>query len=848
MADLKNELRRAAEAKLSASVDAADELLHELRVHQIELEMQNENLRQAQVEIEKSRDRYVQLYDFAPVAYLTLNREGMITELNLTAADLFGAERQRLLRNRFSSRVAPENRERWEQYFLTLLKSDSNQDCELSLSRSDGTRFDAHLNASNIGSGVRLALTDLTKLKRIEFARQKQRELDEQEAERKKLEYAYGEWIHALDAVNDPIFMHDREFRVLRCNKAYQKLAGMPFKKIIGQPYYTIYPIAPEPMPCCKQALLQDSSAEEDIKIGSNSYRSRVYPISDEQHNYLYSVHILEDITERKSTQNLLALQARISNVFALLSDDEQFNEVLKVILDATSSPFGVFGYIDTDGALVVPTMTYQVWDRCDIPGKTTRFPQESWGNSSWPRAIREKCGNYSNQPSSGIPQGHVSIQRNMSMPILHQGKVIGLFQTANKASDYTEEDALLLSAIAVHTAPLLYAKLQQARASAILDHTNRVLDARSRVNRAMAHANDEAELMHAFCEAMVDQRGFMMAWAGYVQHDATLSIRVMASSGSDAGFLNSAHLTWLETERGMGGRAVRSGMTQLCQDIAHDPLYLPWREAATANGYASAISLPLFNQENAVFGILNLYADQPYAFIPTEIKLLEETAEDLSFGVRALRIRQERDIAARQLQQRLLQLQDNLDDTINAISTIVEIRDPYTAGHQNRVADLAYAIAKQMRLPDDQTHGIQIAGMVHDLGKIQIPAEILSKPGKISDIEFGLIKQHPRAGFDILKGIDFPWPIAQMVLQHHERLDGSGYPQGLAGDAIMLGARILTVADVVEAISSHRPYRPSLGIEAALTEILAQSNKYYDPQVVAACLAVFREHGYTFK
>jgi putative nucleotidyltransferase with HDIG domain len=187
------------------------------------------------------------------------------------------------------------------------------------------------------------------------------------------------------------------------------------------------------------------------------------------------------------------------------------------------------------------------------------------------------------------------------------------------------------------------------------------------------------------------------------------------------------------------------------------------------------------------------------------------------------------------------------LEDTVRAIATLVEIRDPYTAGHQVRVAELAVAIAKQMGLPDEQVHAIHIAGVLHDLGKIQIPAEILSKPGKIADIEYSLIKIHSQAGYDILKGIDFPWPIAQMVLQHHERLDGSGYPQGLKGDQIILGARILSVADVVEAMSSHRPYRAGLGVEVALAEISTQRGSHFDPQVVDACLALFHEQHYAF-
>jgi len=274
----------------------------------------------------------------------------------------------------------------------------------------------------------------------------------------------------------------------------------------------------------------------------------------------------------------------------------------------------------------------------------------------------------------------------------------------------------------------------------------------------------------------------------------------------------------------------------------------LPWREEALQRGYAASIALPLTNGDGSVFGVLNVYAEEVNAFSPNEVALLEEMTDDLAFGVHTLHIRRERDLALEKNQQQLVQLQDNLEDTVHAIATIVEMRDPYTSGHQVRVANLAAAIAKQMGLPDGQVHAIHLAGVVHDLGKIQVPSEILSKPGKLTDIEFSLIKTHPQAGYDILKGINFPWPIALMVLQHHERLDGSGYPQGLKGDQIILEARILSVADIVEAMSSHRPYRAGLGIEVALATISAQRGSYFDPQVVDVCLTLFREQHYAFK
>lgn len=191
--------------------------------------------------------------------------------------------------------------------------------------------------------------------------------------------------------------------------------------------------------------------------------------------------------------------------------------------------------------------------------------------------------------------------------------------------------------------------------------------------------------------------------------------------------------------------------------------------------------------------------------------------------------------------------LRASLLDSIMALAATVELRDPYTAGHQRRVAQLAVAIAGELQLPAEQVEGIHLASVVHDVGKIRVPAEILSKPGRLSALEFDIIKEHPGNGYEILKSIDFPWPIAQMVLQHHERLDGSGYPQALKGDQILLEARIVAVADVVESMVSHRPYRPGLGIDAALEEIALNKGTLFDPLVVEACMRLFRERSFNF-
>jgi putative two-component system response regulator len=198
-------------------------------------------------------------------------------------------------------------------------------------------------------------------------------------------------------------------------------------------------------------------------------------------------------------------------------------------------------------------------------------------------------------------------------------------------------------------------------------------------------------------------------------------------------------------------------------------------------------------------------------------------------------------------LQRSMKKLENAMDGIVRAIAHTVETRDPYTAGHQRRVADLAVALAATVGFEKDKIEAVRVAASIHDLGKISVPAEILSKPSRLTVNEFNLIKEHPQVGYDILKDIEFPWEIATMVYQHHEKLDGSGYPLGLSGDDILPESRVLTVADIVEAMASHRPYRPGLGLDVALGEIDKNKGKFYDPEVSAACHALFNEKRFTF-
>ncbi len=207
----------------------------------------------------------------------------------------------------------------------------------------------------------------------------------------------------------------------------------------------------------------------------------------------------------------------------------------------------------------------------------------------------------------------------------------------------------------------------------------------------------------------------------------------------------------------------------------------------------------------------------------------------------------EQRENLERLVEERTYKLHQAMLNTAYATAAMLDLRDPYTAGHQKRVGSLAKAIGKELKLPEDTVEGLHIAGCIHDIGKIAIPFEILTKPVQLSQNEYAIIKEHPKIGYDVLLSYEMPWPIAEIVYHHHERLDGSGYPQGLKGDQIRLETRIISVSDVVEAMSSHRPYRASLGLQSAIDEISLNKNKLYDPAVVDACISLFNKKNYAF-
>lgn len=390
-----------------------------------------------------------------------------------------------------------------------------------------------------------------------------------------------------------------------------------------------------------------------------------------------------------------------------------------------------------------------------------------------------------------------------------------------------TAEKHALMSRFGVDIAE--HANVQQE-----LDRKRHAIEVLSLSRQALLHAEREETLLQQVCDFITELGGFRMAWVGYLDDSDNGRVRPVAFSGAELGYLSVVLLSWKDGTAADGptARAIRERQSVIVSDIAGDPSFV-WKSEAISRGYRSVVCLPLV-ASTALIGSLCVYSDTPEGFDAGEVRLLEELARDLSFGIETLRTRQRNAVLAERLARSNERFAHQLRELAAAMGRAIEARDPYLHGHQERTASIASAIASEMSVCEDVASSVEMAGLLHDVGKLSVPAEILNKPGRLSSTQFALMKEHCESGYRILKDVNFPWPVAEIVLQHHERLDGSGYPRGLSGDGILLATRILAVADALEAMTSHRPYRPALSLEEAFTELEGSPEKY-DQEVVDA-------------
>ena len=754
--------------------------------------------REAELQLQRERDFSDKLIDAAPAIILILDPKGHIVRYNRYMEQLCGYALEEVRGKEWFSLFLPEaNRERTREIFLEAIHDmDTQGQIDTLLTRGGDTRQIEWYSKTMKGSDNRteglLAIgMDVTEQRKVQ----------------ERLELFHTLFEHSRDAVE---IIEPETLKLLDVNETLCRELDYGRDELIGMTVYDINPtIAPDVVKSLETTLRKEGSLTfESLHRRRNG---STYPVEISlSFNNIEPpclLAIARDITERKEAEE------------ALKDSEEKFRTMTASAQDAilmmdengkisywNEAAERMFGY-SADEAMG------QVLHHFLAPERFLDAHQEGFRHF---QRTGEGAAVGKTLELAAVRKDGSELPIELSMSSIRRKDRWGAIGIIRNISDRKASEAALVRA-------------------------NRALKTLSSGNLALVRATSEKALLKKVTKVIVEKGGYDLAVVDFATDDTEKRLDPVAWAGFKGRRYWIESLTWGHSEHGNtpAGRAVREKTTQICRDISSEPFYDQWREAATAHGYVSNIALPLFN-DGRIFGALSIYSSHAEPFDGEEVKLLEELSGDLAYGILSQRTR-----AAHEKHEALLR--EGLEQTIQAIAATVEMRDPYTAGHQKRVAELATAIAREMGLGKEQTEGIRFAAVIHDLGKVHVPAEILSKPGKLTDLEYQLIQTHPQAGYDIIKDVRFPWPIADIILQHHERLDGSGYPQGLTGNEILLEARIIAVADTVEAISSHRPYRSALGMTVAMEEIRKGRGTYYDRDVVDACTRLCEKKGFSY-
>jgi len=865
--------------------ESVKKLLHELQVSQIELEIQNEEMHAAQEGLEASRAQYIELYDVAPVGYFSISEKGLILKANLTGANLLGAVQRDLNAQRFSSFILKEDPATYYQHRKLLFETRAPQVLESRMVRRDGSllwaRLDLALAEDPVSGGpvCFAAMSDITRHMRAE---EKLRESDQK-------------YRAAIDTASDVIcIIQDGIIRF--SNPRVMTMLGYEPGEIEGENIASFIPpdnLGPileryrkrmageELSDMFETALLHKSGREIPIEMNGSVIQYEGKPAD---------LVIIRDISGRKQADEALArseeryrsilenmqdsyIEVDLAGNFTFVNEAAGSNlgytreeligtnfgsiahsqDELKAVFKAynevyrTGKPHKGFAFkaIRKDGSTGYAETSISLLK--DAQGRPTGF--RSVGRDVTERKQMEEelkrlasVIHYSSELVNlstsdgkmmflneagakmlGIPPGEADryniievipghllekVQTELLPELFKGGTWEGDLQYMNlKTGLLTDVHALTFAINDPSTgSPLYFANVslditerKQTEESilrskvllqSVIDSTPDWMYVKDFQHKFLLVNRSFAEAQNARPQDMIDK------------HDTDFFPRELCVGNPDEG-IRGFHA---DDNEAFGGRTV------------HNPRNMATWADGSLHTY-DTYKIPLADQSGKIYAALVYSRDMTEQYL----------AED------------EREASFRKLQK-------TLHDVINTMSKIVEMRDPYTSGHQGRVADLSGAIARQMNLEDSRIEHLVMAASIHDVGKMYVPADILSKPGKLSDIEWAMIKSHVEGSYEILKDLEFSQPIALMALQHHERLDGSGYPQGLKGEEMLLEAKILAVADVVEAMSSHRPYRPALGTGKAFEEISNGRGKLFDPDVVDACLELFNSGRFEFK
>jgi PAS domain S-box-containing protein/putative nucleotidyltransferase with HDIG domain len=738
----------------------------------------------------KSRETCRALLDATPESVVLLDPYGVVLALNAVAARRMGKSIKELVGTCIYDLWPQEVAEKRKEVIEQAVRS---KQLQRFMDYRQGRCYEHYLRPIPNEAGEIEELAVLA----IDTTEHKQAEADLKLKER------------LLDGASDSIFLHDLDGRLLYVNEAAYKSRGYAKEELLANDNAHL---AAQEYVDQRARLVEELQEKGDIIFDSAHFRKdgSIMPVE---------VHArLMDLGDRKLILSVTRdITARWQAEDALRASEEKFRQLIKNL------PAVVFlGYADGCADLFDDKIA-------DLTG----YSQQEFNTRRrrWLDLILPEDQPQAKEKFLQALKGEKSYVREYR--IRTRDRRILWLQERSHIVCSAEGKIRYINGV-------LFDITERKQAEERIGDLNILLKSITEINEDLLRVKSESQLFQSTCDRLIGIPYVQFAWIGVVSPDS-LEVTPAAWTGAEDDFLFATQTRWDDSHSGQGAmeEAIRNRKPVIRSRRATDPGNNPWRKEAVKRELRSSITLPLIHEDETI-GILAVYSGVPDAFLDEEVTFLSQVAGNIAVGIRGLRL-------AQGLEESLKRLQVMVQQTVETISAILEMRDPYTAGHQEGVTRLACAIAAEMGMEPDRIEGLRVAGFLHDIGKITVPAEFLNKPGKLSQYEFNIIKTHCQAGYDILCRIEFPWPVASIVLQHHERLDGSGYPAGLSGADICLEARILALADVVEAMASHRPYRPALGLEEALGEITKNKGKLYDPEVVDVCLQLLHEKGFGF-
>jgi PAS domain S-box-containing protein len=748
--------------------------------------------KQAEEALRESEERFRKVVETMEVGLGTIDENGVFNYVNKYFSKMLGYPINDMIGRSTFEFFYDETQRQAQKEVLAKRRAGMRDPTpyDLTWRRKDGQKVYTILSptpmfdADGHYTGSFAIITDITERKRMEEA--------SRESEEKFRTF--------METASDLMHISDKDLNFTYVNDAMARTLGYSKEEMIGMNLAQIVK---------KEVVQKDLKRNLEVlkKQGEMSFESvRVTKDGKEIYGELKTVAIFDkdgafagtrgvfrDITERKQAEALIQVRMRLMEFAATHSLKELLQRTVDEVCEFTDSAVGFYHFVEADQK----TLSLQTWSTrtikefCAAEAEGMHYSIDEAG--VWLDCIRERRpvihNDYASLPHrKGMPERHAAIVRELVVPIMRKDRFVAILGVGNKPQDYTDQDVQVVS----YLADVAWEIAESKRAEEALRESEEQFRNLAERSPNMIYINLKGKIVYAN-EKCAELTGYSREEFYAPDFDF---MTLIAQESRD--------LVKEQYSKHMQG-----------EDVAPYEYVLITKEGRRLE-VINATRLIQYGGERALLGVV------------TDIT--------------------ERKKAENELQHSYQQMQDMLVTTVNALASTVEMKDQYTAGHQPRGTQLACAIAEEMGLSEEQIEGIRMAGLIHDIGKIMVPAEILNKPGLLTEIQYEMVKMHPQAAFDILKGIKFPWPVAEIVLQHHERMDGSGYPQGLSGDAIMVEARILAVADVVEAMISHRPYRAAHDITEALAEISQNKGILYDPVVVDACLKLFAEKRFEFE